>query len=112
MAKNQRISFTVSEQEHAQVTAAADKQGKNMSTFTREAVLQSLKQTDGNDHALASIHDKLDNLQQRLSYLLEMRRDLAASVELLLVNSGKLTPAQAKDWVESELTDGLFSRDD
>jgi len=93
------IRFRKDDTEHsAEFHQQAKEAGMKPGEYARKLIFDALYDTGGQD--LATLQAEVRILQKALR---DLRNDLATSVHCLLVNAGKLTAEQAKDWVYDTL---------
>lgn len=97
------VGFRLDDTTERRIRAVAAAQGQHLSDLLRELVHERLEQSETLN---AACEELSSDVEQLASELRELRADLATSVEAILALMGrdpKLTPAQAKKWVDHKL---------
>lgn len=108
-AKEQQCGFEAVSKELIGVCntlRAADEQRQRfLDTFSKEfaAVRSTIPTSDKQQQALVTLCDEVVSISAETQQIRKLRGDLATSVNILLSNAGKLTPEQAKTWVQQTL---------
>ena len=98
-----RISFRIDPEVALELARRAKQAGKSQGLYARDLLCEALFHGEEQRQQLVAIRAEIVRLAASLEPLHFLPGDLAASVVVLLAHAGKLTPGQARQWVQQTL---------
>ena len=98
-----RVSFRLDPEMAAELASRAQAAGKSRGIYARDLLCEALFQGDEQRHQLMLIRAEVTRFITSLDTLRSLPADLVSSVYVLLVHAGKLSPEQARQWIQQTL---------